>query len=515
MIFRSILNIIQEKQDLQEHSIAFLKNELRLLRQQYEKDHRALGQLKASVSDNMWGLSHLKNLQEQTISDLEMMKLTQKSIIGNLTERQQSGQKVANKDDKLVWDNKDKDLHRIPNDVISQSDKKVKLTETDEHVKNAITQLNERLTQMNQSLGIDRHLLNTLSSALGFQQMSVEGETTLISNKLSPLIGSVKSEPVSEDRFEVLLKNSAEFAGLESRTVLLEETASHIDQEFQLLTNHINDLRQVVHRIKDEILEQKTATEKLNISFLNLVETTAQQLQQQQQQQQQQKLNSSSPDTVLTDRSKVEQERKMTEVLETLLRYMRNVALLAAGVKIEGIGQQISQFDDNDIKVLRKSATNRFATAIKELQKNVQHLSFAEDNFSARLKSLESFVDKADQLLLVHSQAKLNFDEDALAERMSYLNATLSDLRRATADQKTKFDNVYEDFNEKMFECRLKLRYGEDRMTQMESRIINASLDRCQKINFDVVQDNKISTLDTTLSQNAKDILSLKSHLEK
>ena len=72
---RSILNLIQEKQEKQAADLAILKNEIYYLRQKRAEDQEIIKDLKQAASDNAWGVADIKLQQNQLAHDLQTLKL--------------------------------------------------------------------------------------------------------------------------------------------------------------------------------------------------------------------------------------------------------------------------------------------------------------------------------------------------------------------------------------------------------------------------------------------------------
>ena len=64
--------MLSEKQDSQESDLAALKNELRALREQQNKDKDLILQLQTMASDNGWGIANLKAAQDQVMLSLSL-----------------------------------------------------------------------------------------------------------------------------------------------------------------------------------------------------------------------------------------------------------------------------------------------------------------------------------------------------------------------------------------------------------------------------------------------------------
>lgn len=254
---RSILNIVQEKQDEQEQNIAFLKNELRQLRQQQDKEHRSVGQLRAAISDTAWGLSQLKSVQDQLKMDVEA------TLKGHSEEPKTSSsgsdknrrRQPVTPDDTLDEFDVD-DTNEVETDIDRKSlksdstrkGKPLSGTPAEEQLKAAIEQLSEQMSRLNDSLNSDRHLLNEVSSVLGIDGSHID-QGHASSNRLSSLLIDADREPIGDDRFIAQLRAAKEFIDLETRMTLLEETASGFDREFHLLTDHLNGIQEYAYGI--------------------------------------------------------------------------------------------------------------------------------------------------------------------------------------------------------------------------------------------------------------------------
>lgn len=74
---RSILNVLQEKQSIQEHNLQILKDAIYELRDAQQEDHAALVALRQLVSDSAWAVNNLKTSQDNIRFDCVLLKQTQ------------------------------------------------------------------------------------------------------------------------------------------------------------------------------------------------------------------------------------------------------------------------------------------------------------------------------------------------------------------------------------------------------------------------------------------------------
>lgn len=74
---RSVLTVIQERQDKQEEDLSILKNEISKVRRDAQLNRQVTTALKALVGDNAWAVNDLKVDQRELRSDYDAMKSVQ------------------------------------------------------------------------------------------------------------------------------------------------------------------------------------------------------------------------------------------------------------------------------------------------------------------------------------------------------------------------------------------------------------------------------------------------------
>lgn len=143
----------------------------------------------------------------------------------------------------------------------------------------------------------------------------------------------------------------------------------------------------------------------------------------------------------------------------------------------------------------------------------------AEENFAIRLRNTEDSLTEIHRNIITRLTGS-GFGNVAGMEHQVRVNLTLNALHRSLSDVQAKLDSVRDKASDELVEHRVRLRHAEERLTGVEGRVMNVSNERCHssattgsKFNPDSVQDSKISTLDSMLTQTSKDFNEMKSHL--
>lgn len=149
----------------------------------------------------------------------------------------------------------------------------------------------------------------------------------------------------------------------------------------------------------------------------------------------------------------------------------------------------------------------------------MSRLLVAEENFAIRLRNTEDSLTEIHRNIITRLTG-YGSGSAADMEHQVRVNLTLDALHRSLNDVQTKLDSVRDKASDELVEHRVRLRHAEERLTVVEWRVMNVSSERCHstattgsKLNSDSVQDSKISTLDSVLTQTSKDFNEMKSHL--
>jgi len=83
-MYRSVINVLQEKQDAQETNLAFLKDALSRLTGEHAHQREDITSLKTITSNTEWAIADVKHGQAQVASDLSALKRVQDELAADV-----------------------------------------------------------------------------------------------------------------------------------------------------------------------------------------------------------------------------------------------------------------------------------------------------------------------------------------------------------------------------------------------------------------------------------------------
>ena len=147
--------------------------------------------------------------------------------------------------------------------------------------------------------------------------------------------------------------------------------------------------------------------------------------------------------------------------------------------QIINMEQQTSAFKKADVgSVLR---------ATRERHQDITAMAATIARQTVELRTIE------DELGSV--QRSQSVDSKRVNATIAELNATISGFSKSLSAHNTKASNVFTDVDDKLMEYHVRIKSNLARLTSIEVRVLNASLEQCRKTNADLVQDIKLADI--------------------
>ena len=141
----------------------------------------------------------------------------------------------------------------------------------------------------------------------------------------------------------------------------------------------------------------------------------------------------------------------------------------------------------------KKADVGVTARATRERHQDMSLMSATVTQQGMRLRTVED--------MMSNYQRTNRHQLQLLNTSISQLNVSLAGFARSVAAHNTKANNVFVDVDDKLMEYHKRIKSNLARLTSIEVKVLNASLEQCRKTNQDLVQDIKLADVGRSVTR--------------
>ena len=135
----------------------------------------------------------------------------------------------------------------------------------------------------------------------------------------------------------------------------------------------------------------------------------------------------------------------------------------------------------------KKADVGGVLRATRERHQDITAMSATVARHTVQLRTIEDALGSVERAHRV--------DATLVNATIAELNSSVAGFAKRLAAHNTKASNVFADVDDKLMEYHTRIKSNLARLTSIEVRVLNASLEQCRKTNQDLVQDIKLADI--------------------
>ena len=303
-----------------------------------------------------------------------------------------------------------------------------------------LQQLNSDIQELAEAAKEDRHTINRLKHHMHQKLTQVAATQAQAQARPNKVIINV---PESANGTEL-----AEYLNWEKRAAALEEMSNVVEHQLQELNQKEADMEGKVSTMNERFGQYDAELSRIYTMFYNL------------------SLQMSSLENKLLSKKQVAVESEMSNLQKSFLNFT----------------QQLMSMEQHN--AVSRHTLNNTST--------VQgHLTQVLDHHDNRISTVET------QLQDHQSHTKLRHNK--VSYSLTKINDTVVAMQQWMEEHRSKASNVFQNVDQELEAFREQTQSISDRLLQVEVKVLNVSLQKCQKTNSDLHQDMKMSDFSNEL----------------
>ena len=431
--FRSVLTVIQEKQDKQERDMGILKDEIAKIRHDVALNKEVISAVKALVGDNAWATNNLKMEQNELRKDFEAAKLVQEEQNATHIEMQRQAARAE----------EDRERHH-----------------------DGIRVLQHEVAHMRGTVRENKKAVNEIASALKLNvnrlrlpRRKPNGEDDRRENLIPMAWTSSTEDDVTEDvteppnRQEAARRQTWQPEFVDRIVSALEEQKNVVDNNLAEMLRNEDELKKEMGGFAQKFLLFEAELSKIYAMFFNL----------------------SLQQSNLENKMLLHQQQRFDHDIRDLQQSFMNFTQHVFGLE---------QF--------HISSGNHFNTSTQN-RREINEMNAFIHNHSSRIHDLVELLSE------YKASTVQNFTH--IVTNTNQINDTMHEFIATFSVHNSRAKNIFEDVHERFVELEGKTQKNDDRLAHVEVKVLNATLQQCQKSNQDHVQDKKLSDFNTGVAK--------------